>query len=1045
VIPTLARQAVRSVVVFLLTSLATLALLSGCSGIASKTNTSAPAAAVSMSVSPTASSVQVSQSQTFTATVANDSQNKGVNWSLSGAGCSGVECGTLSASSSGSGAAITYTAPASAPTPATVTLTATSAADGTKSVAAAITLTSSAALVVTVSPNSASIPAGAGAKSFTATVQNDSQNKGVTWVLSGAGCSGVACGTLSASSSASGAAITYMPPASAPSPAIVTLTATSISDNTKSAAAVLTVTAQAAVSVTVSPSTASVQSGGGTKSFTATLQNDAQNKGVTWTLSGAGCSGSTCGSLSATSSASGAAITYTAPATVPTPATLTLTATSVSDATKTGSATITVTGPPVIAVNLSATSASLPIGGTQNFTATVQNDSQNKGVTWTLSGAGCSAATCGGLSATSSASGAAIVYTAPSSVPTPPTITLTATSVADGPKSAAATITVTPPSGSLSVALTPKRGGLALSQPLTFTASVANDASGAGVTWSASAGTFSTQSTTSATYVAPASAGPVTITATSKADVTKSASAAIGVTDLAGVTTYHNNLSRDGVNSQEFALTTVNVTTATFGKVFSCTIDSPAYAQPLWVPNLMIGGGTHNVILAASSHNTVYAFDADANPCVMYWSKQLMAAGETFLSNNDVGSTDIFTDIGIVGTPVIDPSSNTLYVVSKSKNQGGSCSPSSSCHQRLHALSLADGSEKFGGPVDIASSIAVPGTGDGSSGGNLPFDTLRENQRPGLALVNGIVYVAWASHGDNGPYHGWVIAFDKTTLSRVAVFNDSPNGRQGGIWMSGGAPASDSSGNLYMTTGNGDFDGSKDFGDSFLKLSTSSGLTLADFFTPFDQSNLDGGDQDVGSGAAVLVDLPSGALQHLLIGGGKAGSGQAGNLYVLNRDSMGRHQSGNNSQIVQEFPLGNGIFGTAVFWKNTLYLAGAGGPVKAFALDTSTSKFNPASTSRSSGSFGFPGSTPSVSASGGSNGIVWALDNSRYGTPCCSNGPAILHAYDASNLAMELWNSTQGSGNTAGNAVKFTVPTVANGKVYVGTRSEIDVYALLPN
>ena len=266
--------------------------------------------------------------------------------------------------------------------------------------------------------------------------------------------------------------------------------------------------------------------------------------------------------------------------------------------------------------------------------------------------------------------------------------------------------------------------------------------------------------------------------------------------------------------------------------------------------------------------------------------------------------------------------------------------------------------------------------------------------------------------------------------------------------MGGGAPAADSSNNLYVITGNGDFDGVNDFGDSFLRLNTSGGLSLADWFTPYDQSSLDGGDQDVGSGGAVvLVDLASGPVQHLLIGGGKAGSGQSGEIYVVNRTSMGHNQSGNNSQIVQEFPLGAGIFSTAAFWQNTLYIAGAGGPVKAFALNPATSMFNPSPTSSSGNGFGFPGATPSVSSTGATNGIIWAIDSRAYGRPCCSNGPAVLHAYDATKLGTELWNSSKAAGgrDQAGNAVKFTVPTVANGKVYVGTRSEITVYGLLPN
>jgi hypothetical protein len=1040
VIPTVALRAARFAI-FISASVVALRFLSGCSGLVSGTTPPPPGTAVSISISPTTSSIATNKTQDFTATVANDSQNKGVSWSLTGTGCSGTACGTLSTTSSASGGVVTYTAPASAP--AGVTLSAIALADNTKSAAATITVTALPPIAVTVSPAASTLQASAGSQSFLATVQNDAQNRGVTWSLFGAGCTAAACGSLSATSSASGAAIAYTAPARVPNPAAITLRASSVADTSKSAAVAITITSQPVLAVALAPTSAIVQAGGGTRNFSVTVQNDGQNKGVNWSLSGAGCSGNTCGSLSATSSASGAAITYTAPASAPNPAGVTLTATSVADGTKSAAAAITVTPAPTIAVSVAPATASVQAsGGTNSFVATVQNDAQNKGVTWSLSGAGCSGAACGTLSAASSASGAAITYTAPASVPSPAAVTLTAISVTSGTKSAQAAITVVAPPTGVSVTLTPKRGGLTVSQSLGFTATVANDVGAAGVTWSASAGSFSSQSATSAVYVAPVFPSVITVTATSNADVTKSASATIGVTDLAGVVTYHNDLSRDGVNSQEYALTPMNVTPTTFGKVFACAIDSPAYAQPLWVANLAIGGGTHNVIFAASSRDTVYAFDADASPCVTYWSKPLLAAGETFLSNNDVGTTDIFTDIGVVGTPVIDPVTKTLYVVSKSKNQGTNCSPSSSCHQRLHALSLIDGSEQFNGPVDITSSISVPGTGDGSSGGNVAFSTLRQNQRAGLVLANGIVYVAWASHGDNDPYHGWVMGFNASNIAQApAVFNDSPNGSRSGIWMGGGAPAADSSNNLYVITGNGTYDGTtkSDFGDSFLKLSTSSGIAIADWFTPADQATLEGNDADFGSGgAAILVDQPSSPVPHLVIGGGKEG-----NLFLLNRDNLGKNNSSN--QVVQTLSFGNGIFATAAFWNNALYLAGVGGPVKTFSFNAGTGQFNTSASSRSNNSYGFPGATPSVSASGTSGGIVWAIDNSAYGTPCCSNGPAVLHAYDATNLGTELWNSSQGLGNTAGNAVKFTVPTVANGKVYVGTRSEIDVFGLLPN
>ena len=617
------------------------------------------------------------------------------------------------------------------------------------------------------------------------------------------------------------------------------------------------------------------------------------------------------------------------------------------------------------------------------------------------------------------------------------------------------------PSVNIAVSISPKRGGLTITQSMSLAATT-NDPQG--VTWTATGGSFSAQTPTAATYIAPNVAGTVTVTATSVTDGSKIATATIGVTDLTGVTTYHNNLSRDGTNTKEYALTTANVTKSSFGKLFSCPVDGAIYAQPLWVANLAINGGTHNVVLVATTHDSVYAFDADISPCVTYWRKPLLGAGETFVDFNDVGTGDIQPDIGIIGTPVIDAATNTLYVVSKSKTSNTSCAPATSCFQRLHALSLSDGNERSGSPVNITSAISVPGVGDGSSGGNVAFNTLRQNQRPGLVLLNGVVYVAWASHGDIPPYHGWVIGYDKSTLARVATFNANPNGGYAGIWMAGGAPAADALGNLYFLTGNGTFDadsGGSDYGDSTVKLSTSGGLSVANYFTPANQSSLQGSDNDHGSGgAAILVDQPSTAPhQHLVIGGGKEG-----NLFLLDRDNMGGYGanfSPADSNAVQKFPIGSGIFSTAAFFNNGLYIAGIGGHLELFAFDTGTGLFNPTQTSQSLGTFSFPGATPSVSAAGTSSAIVWALDNSQYCTnqsPGC--GPAVLHAYDATNVSLELWNSSQASGNrdSAGNAVKFTVPTVANGKVYVGTRGnntgsassttsiagELDVYGLLP-
>jgi hypothetical protein len=415
--------------------------------------------------------------------------------------------------------------------------------------------------------------------------------------------------------------------------------------------------------------------------------------------------------------------------------------------------------------------------------------------------------------------------------------------------------------GSVSVAISPRRGGVTTSQTMPFTATVTNDVAGAGVTWSTTGGTLAGQTVTAATF-SSGTAGSFTVTATSNADHTKSASATIGVTDLAGVTTYHNNLARDGTNTREFALTTSNVTTASFGKLFSCAVDGEMYAQPLWVPNLAIGGGTHNVIFAATQNDSVYAFDADASPCVQYWKKSFLGTGITPVPPGDTGEpSDINTMIGITGTPVIDPTGQTLYVVAKTKE-------GTSYHQRLHALNLTNGTDRVTA-FDITDAITVPGgsdTGDSSAGctstpGNVPFCPLRENQRPGLTLANSLVYVAWASHGDVPNYHGWVIGFNPSTLAPRSIYNDSPDatgnsGRESGIWMAGGAPAVDANGNLYVLTGNGTFDANSatapndDYGDSFLRLSSS--LSVLDWFTPTDESNLEANDLDLGSGGPLF-------------------------------------------------------------------------------------------------------------------------------------------------------------------------------------------------
>ncbi|MBS1839973.1 MAG: hypothetical protein JSS69_17395 [Acidobacteria bacterium] len=630
----------------------------------------------------------------------------------------------------------------------------------------------------------------------------------------------------------------------------------------------------------------------------------------------------------------------------------------------------------------------------------------------------------------------------------------------------------TPPP-QITVSISPKLAAVTTGQTQTFTASVMGN-SNTSVTWevdgaaggSVSAGTI----TGGGVYTAPSAGGTHTVLARSAADSTATASANIGVTDLAGVFTYHNDLGRTGGNLQEFALTPSSVKTATFGKLFSCPVDGAIYAQPLWVANFTINGAKHNVVFVATQHDSVFAFDADANPCNKLWQANLLdsvhgaTAGETVVPSSGGsalvgnGFGDITPEVGITGTPVIDPATSTLYVVSKS------VIPTSNpltFFQRLHALDMTSGAEKFSGPIKISAS--VPGTGDGSSGGVLAFDAGTQHQRPGLALNGGVVFIAWASHEDRSPYHGWVIAYKADLSQRVAVFNTTPNGGLGGIWMSGAAPAFDSGGNFYFSTGNGSFDSASGFGDSVLKMGPPNAgvFPFLDFFTPSDQATLNLNDTDVAAGGVVVIpDLSSGAHKQLLVQIGKDGT-----IHLLDRTNLGQYCNGcaSDTQIVQEISgQVNGMWGTPAYWNGNLYVGGAqdggtsGDNLKAFSFNAGGSgQFSATPTSLSARVFQFSGPTPSVSSNGTMNGIVWAIDSSQYGPPTPNgSGPAVLHAYDATNLATELWNSAQGAGNAAGNAVKFAVPTIANGKVYVGTRGssttnggvgELDVYGLLSN
>jgi len=506
------------------------------------------------------------------------------------------------------------------------------------------------------------------------------------------------------------------------------------------------------------------------------------------------------------------------------------------------------------------------------------------------------------------------------------------------------------------------------------------------------------------------------------------------------VTTQRNDNGRTGQNLAEFLLSPGNVNVKSFGRLFSFSVDGYVYAQPLYLHGVNIPNkGVHNVVYVATEHDSVYAFDADSNTganALPLWQVNFTnpASGiKTINMQTELACADIVPEVGITGTPVIDTSSNTLYVVARTKENGLFV-------QRLHALDVTTGAEKFGGPVSIQAQ--VPGTGVGSSGGFLAFDTLQHNQRPGLLLRNGLVYIAWAGHCDRVPYHGWVMAYDAHALNQVAAWAATPNGQDGGVWQSGIGLAADTN-YVFLTTGNGTFSadqGGSDFGDTLVKLAPPSGGTFsdADYFTPFNQAFLSQNDWDLSSGGVVLLpDQPANSPHpHLMVAGGKEGT-----LYLVDRDSLGKFSPTLDQNVQSLYAITGRIFGSPVWWNNNLYLAGNKKPLVALTFDPTVQTFNPTPTSATTATFNFPSPSPAVSSSGAANGIVWLLDNHGFG----SSSPTVLHAYDATNLANELYNSTQsGTRDVPGPAVKFTVPTIANGRVYVGAKNKLSVMGLFP-
>jgi len=515
------------------------------------------------------------------------------------------------------------------------------------------------------------------------------------------------------------------------------------------------------------------------------------------------------------------------------------------------------------------------------------------------------------------------------------------------------------------------------------------------------------------------------------------------------ILTNRGNNARTGLNAHETILTKSLVSSSSFGLVYNKSVDGKVYAQPLYVSNQLIivngqSRGEHNVLYVATEHDSLYAFDADSG--VQYWRTSLLLSGESPVSSSDLNSTDLQPEIGITATPVIDRSAGpngTIFVVAMSNDTTGT---TKFLGYRLHAIDLSTGRDRL---TPVVVSASVTGTGPATK-----FVAKQQRNRAGLLLLNHIIYTCWASFDDNPPYAGWIIAYNENNLSStVGVFNTDPNGpinetndklhgSGNAIWQAGNAPAVDSEGHVFVATGNGPFDSLNsggfpahgDFGDSVLKLTVTNGISVFDYFTPFNQAASSAVDRELGSGGPMVLDIAdrTGFVWKLLYQAGKDG-----NVYLLNRNSLGKFNPNNNNQIYQEIPDGvpNGVWSSPAYFNSSIYAGlgpiGGAGPLIQLQFDFTNPELpllKPTPVSSTTLQFNYPGATPTVSSNGTTNGIVWAYErNASY--------QAILHAYDATNLKTELFRSA-----VISIAVKFAVPTVCNGKVFVGTANSIAAF-----
>jgi len=793
----------------------------------------------------------------------------------------------------------------------------------------------------------------------------------------------------------------------------------------------LSVTAATLTSIAVTPANPSI-SAGATQQFTATgTFSDASTQNltssVTWTSSK-----TTVATISASGLASGVAAGSS-----------TIQAASGS---VTGSTTLTVSAaaPTLVSIAVTPANPSIQNGATQQFTATgTYSDSSTKNittsVTWSSLTTGVATVSSGGLAAAVGI-GTSTIKATSGSVSGSTVLTVTSGS------SPTLQVVVVSPQNPL---ITDADSTQAFSATGHYSDGTTQDLTDTATWTSSNTAVATVNSSGSATSVALSGGQPAgytsiraTLGAISGVSILSVSNHTTNPSGFAGVFTQHNDILRTGLNQNETALTpTVVKTTTAFGKKFSQPVDGYVYAQPLYEPGVNIAGTVHNVVIVATENDSLYAFDADSNTGANanpLWHANLIdvnhgaAAGAAPVTNTQVNCGDLVPKIGVTSTPVIDPSTGTIYVETKS-------SEGTSFPHRLHAIDITTGNEKFSGPTLISASVTVPG-------GTVSFNGLKHLNRPGLLWLNGVIYLAYASHCDSTAYHGWLFAYDAAALTQKAVFlttpEATPNGGLAGFWMSGAGVAADSNANIFIASGNGDFDTTNIpatlLGDSVLKLFfNGSTISLSDYFTPFNQGKLDGGDTDLGSGGTLVLPDQSGSNPHELVQVGKAGT-----IYVINRDqfTLGNlHYCATNcnnmdAQIAQELPSAvGGLFSVPAYWNGTVYFQGAGDSLKAFLLTNGV--FPTSATATTVATIGFPGASPSISSSGNSNGIVWEING--------NGGSTTLVAFDPGNALAPLYNSATQK-VTNGAYVKFSVPTIANGKVFVGTQTELDVYGTLP-